>query len=252
MNPHTKQAHSSYFSAKSTSACCGVGVKQKIPYNLGIIIDGNRRWAMERGLPAFEGHRRGLERVRELIKWCKERGIKILTLFVFSTENWKRSKKEVNYLMGLIKKAFNKKNTEKINREGVKVQVIGQRERLVKSVQKTIKETEELTKNNKKMIVNFALSYGGRAEIVEAIKNIIKNKIPPEKITEETIKENLWTSDVDLMIRTGKEQRISNFLIWQTAYSELYFSQKYRPDFTKKDLDEALADYASRQRRFGK
>jgi len=207
---------------------------------------------MERGLPAFEGHRKGLERVQESIKWCKERGIKILTLFVFSTENWKRSKKEVNYLMGLIKKAFNKKNTEKINREGIKVQIIGQRERLVKSVQKKIKETEELTKNNKKMTLNFALSYGGRAEIVEAIKNIIKNKIPPEKITEETIKENLWTSDVDLMIRTGKEQRISNFLIWQTAYSELYFSQKYWPDFTEKDLDKALADYASRQRRFGK
>lgn len=223
----------------------------EIPYHLGVIIDGNRRWAKERELPIFEGHRRGLEKVKELISWAKNRGIKILTLFVFSTENWKRPKKEVNYLMRLIKKTFNKKHIEKINREDIKVQVIGQREKLAKPIQKIIKEAEELTKNNKGMIVNFALSYGGRAEIVEAIKKIIKKKISPEKITEETIKENLWTFDVDLIIRTGKEQRISNFLIWQAAYSEFYFCKKYWPDFTEKDFDEALADYANRQRRFG-
>ena len=224
---------------------------RKIPHHLGIIIDGNRRWAKERGLPALEGHRRGLERLKELIDWSKERGIKVLTLFVFSTENWKRSKVEVNYLIRLFGQALSKKNIQKIHQEGIKIRVIGQRERLPGSLQKTIKDVEELTKSNKGMVLNFALSYGGRAEIVEAIKNVIKKKIPLEKITEDMISQNLWTSDVDLIIRTGKEQRISNFLIWQAAYSELYFCPKYWPEFSEKDLDEALAEYTHRQRRFG-
>jgi len=223
-----------------------------IPHHLGVIIDGNRRWAKEKGLPVFQGHRKGLERVRELIGWCKNKGIKILTLFVFSTENWKRSKFEVGYLMKLLGQAFDKKNTNKFHREGIKIRAIGQRDRLPKSLQKKIKEIEEWTKNNKAMTVNFALSYGGRTEIIEAFKKIIKKKIPAEQITEDIIKENLWTSDVDLVIRTGKEQRTSNFLIWQAAYSELYFSKKYWPEFTEQDLDEALADYSNRQRRFGK
>ena len=225
---------------------------RKPPYHLGIIIDGNRRWAKERGLPALEGHRRGLERLKELIDWSKERGIKVLTLFVFSTENWKRSKVEVNYLIRLFGQALSKKNIQKIHQEGIKIRVIGQRERLPGSLQKTIKDVEELTKSNKGMVLNFALSYGGRAEIVEAIKNVIKKKIPLEKITEDMISQNLWTSDVDLIIRTGKEQRISNFLIWQAAYSELYFCPKYWPEFSEKDLDRALQQYACCQRRFGK
>jgi undecaprenyl diphosphate synthase len=224
---------------------------KNIPHHLGIIIDGNRRWAKEKGLPTFFGHKKGLEKVKKLTEWCLSRGIKILTLFVFSTENWKRSKSEVNYLMNLIKENFDKKNIEKLNQEGIKIKSIGQREKISKSIQKLIKEAEELTKNNKRMIVNFALSYGGRAEIVESVKNILKKEISPEKINEDTIKKNLWTSDVDLIIRTGKEQRISNFLIWQAAYSELYFSPKYWPDFTEKDLDKALSDYNRRQRRFG-
>lgn len=222
-----------------------------IPRHLGVIIDGNRRWARERGLPTLEGHRKGLEKVKELINWCKKRKIKILTIFVFSTENWKRSKFEVDYLMKLAKEAVSS-NLKELHKNRIKVRVIGQKERLPKFLQEAISKAEELTKKNKEMILNFALSYGGRAEIVEAIKNIIKKKIPPEKINEDVVKENLWTSDVDLIIRTGKEQRISNFLIWQAAYSELYFSPKYWPDFTEKDLDIALADYANRQRRFGK
>jgi len=228
--------------------------RPKIPYHLGIIIDGNRRWARERGLPVFEGHRRGYDKVKKLIDWCKNRGIKILTLFVFSTENWNRSKNEVNYLMRLLQKGLNnfKKNIKEINQQGIRIKMIGQKERIPENLRKTINEVEELTKNNNKMVVNFALSYGGRVELVEAIKKIIGKKIPPEKITEETIKENLWTSDVDLIIRTGKEQRISNFLIWQAAYSELYFPQKYWPDFTEKDLDQALLDFSQHQRRFGR
>jgi len=224
---------------------------KKIPSHLGIIIDGNRRWAREKGLPAFEGHRKGLAKVKEIIKWSKERGVKILTLFVFSTENWKRTKREVNFLMKLAKSAI-ANNLKELHKQGIKVRIIGQRERLPRFLQETIWKAEELTKDNKKMVLNFALSYGGRAEITEAIKKIIEKKIPPEKITEDVISQNLWTSDLDLIIRTGEEQRISNFLIWQAAYSELYFCKKYWPAFTEKDLDEAIADYAQRQRRFGK
>ncbi len=225
---------------------------KKIPYHLGIILDGNRRWAKEKRLPVFEGHRRGAEKAKEVITWSKDRGVKVLTLFVFSSENWKRSPKEVGYIMNLFKRALNKKYIQKIHKDKIKLRVIGQRKKLLPSLQKMIKEIEELTKNNKKMTINIALSYGGRTEIAEAIKNIIKKKIPPEKITERIISQNLWTSDVDLIIRAGKEQRISNFLIWQSAYSELYFSNKYWPDFTEGDLDEAFTGYAQRQRRFGR
>jgi len=223
----------------------------KVPHHLGIILDGNRRWAKERGLPAFAGHKRGLEVVKNVIKWCQEKGIKILTLFVFSTENWKRTKIEVNFLMKLAKFAIND-NLKELHKAGVKIRVIGQREKLPIFLKKAILKAEELTKNNEEMVLNFALSYGGRAEIIEAIKNIIEKKIAVEKINEDVVKENLWTSDVDLIIRTGKEQRLSNFLLWQAAYSELYFSPKYWPDFTKEDLDKALTDYSNRQRRLGK
>jgi undecaprenyl diphosphate synthase len=222
-----------------------------IPNHIGIILDGNRRWAKEKGLPFFEGHKNGLETAKKIINRCQERGIKTLTLFVFSTENWKRSQEEVNFLMNLLQRAFVNDFKEYIDK-GIRIRVIGQKERLSPEIQKKITEIEELSKNNNKMVLNLALSYGGRAEIIEAVKNIIRKKINPEEINEEIIKENLWTSDVDLVIRTGKEQRISNFLIWQTAYSELYFCPKYWPDFTEQDLDEALMDYSNRQRRFGK
>ena len=222
-----------------------------IPYHLGLILDGNRRWAEERGLPAQEGHRRGSKKLEELIQWVKERGVKILTIFVFSTENWQRPKREVDFLFGLAKRMVNN-SLEKLNRQKIKVRVIGQREKLPESLKTAITKAEKLTQNNQEMTLNFALSYGGRAEIVEAIKNIIQKKFSPDKITEEVISQNLWTSELDLLIRTGKEQRLSNFLIWQAAYSELYFSQKYWPDFTEKDLDEALQDFVQRQRRFGK
>ncbi|PIR72718.1 MAG: di-trans,poly-cis-decaprenylcistransferase [Candidatus Nealsonbacteria bacterium CG10_big_fil_rev_8_21_14_0_10_36_24] len=225
--------------------------KVKIPYHLGIIIDGNRRWAREKGLPVFEGHKRGLKKIKEVIKWCRERRVKILTFFVFSTENWKRSKMEVSYLMKLAQEIM-KNYIKEARKERIKIKIIGQKEKLPRALAKAIKNTEELTKNNKEMTVNFALSYGGRLEITEAVKNIIKKRIPPEKITEEVISENLWTSDLDLLIRTGKEQRLSNFLIWQVAYSELYFTKKYWPDFTEKDLEEAFEDFSLRQRRFGK
>ena len=223
----------------------------KIPFHLGIILDGNRRWAKERELPPFEGHKKGIQKVKEMARWCKNRGVKILTLFVFSTENWKRPEKEVNFLMRLASRFFNE-NIKELAKEKVKIRAIGQLEKLPKSLQKSIKKAEESTKNNKEMTLNFALSYGGRTEIVEAMKKILKKKIPLEKITEDTISQNLWTFDLDLIIRTGKEQRLSNFLIWQAAYSELYFCPKYWPEFSEKDLDRALQQYACCQRRFGK
>ncbi len=228
---------------------------ENIPYHLGIIIDGNRRWAKERGLPTLEGHRRGYDKLKKVGKWCKAKGVKILTIFAFSSENWNRSKEEVSYLMHLLARAFSKKEVDDLNKDGIQLRVIGQKERLDKDLQKLIQEAEEKTKNNKEGILNLAISYGGRLEIIEAIKKIIKKKIPAEKITEEVVNQNLWTEGEpypDLIIRTSGEQRTSGFLTWQAAYSELYFCPKYWPDFTKEDLDEAISDYALRQRRFGK
>ena len=220
--------------------------------HLAIIIDGNRRWAKKKGLPSFVGHKKGFDKVNEIGEYCLEKNIKILTFYCFSTENWNRSKKEVAYLMKLLEITFSDKNIEKFNNRGVKVRVIGQKERLPQKLQKRIKIAEDSTKNNKKGILNLAISYGGRPEIVEAIKKLNKNKLP---ITEKNINNNLWTKglpDPDLIIRTSGEQRLSNFLTWQSAYSELYFLKKHWPDFTKKDLDKALEDYSSRHRRFGK
>ena len=225
--------------------------KSTKPQHIGIIMDGNRRWAEERGLSIFKGHSKGLDVLQDIVRHCRKKGIKALTLFAFSTENWKRPKKEVALLMSLCRKALQQELRE-LSKNGVRIKIIGEREKLPESVLGPIKEIEELTKNNKEMILNIALSYGGRAEITGAIKNIIRKKISPEDITEKIISDSLWTSELDLLIRTGKEQRISNFLIWQSAYSELYFSGKYWPDFNEKDLDEALLDFSNRRRRRGK
>jgi len=228
-------------------------MQKNIPYHLGIIIDGNRRWAKKKKLPSFEGHRKGLEKIEDLTVWVKARGIKILTLFVFSTENWKRSKNEISYLMKLFGSSISdRKKIHKFCENKIRIKIIGQKEILSESLQKKIKNIEEYTKDNKEMILNFAMNYGGRAEIVQIMKKIAREKIPAEKIDENMISENLYAPNLDLLIRTGGEQRISNFLIWQAAYSELYFSKKYWPDFTEEDLDAALIDYVNRQRRFGR
>ncbi|GAI07524.1 unnamed protein product [marine sediment metagenome] len=230
-------------------------MSKKIPFHLGIIIDGNRRWAKKRGLPSFEGHRRGLDRVNKIGEWCRKRGVKILTLYTFSTENWNRSKKEISFLMKLLSEALNRKNVKELHQRKIKLQVIGQKERLPRSLQQRIKEAEGLTQNNKEGILNLAVSYGGKPEIVQAVKNIIKKKVPASEITEDLINKNLWTAGLpepDLIIRTGGAQRLSNFLTWQSVYSELYFTKKYWPEFTEKDLDKALLDYSRRQRRFGR
>lgn len=227
----------------------------KIPFHLGIIMDGNRRWARSQGLPTLIGHKKGLQTFKKIANYCYKRGVKILTVFAFSTENWNRSKEEINYLMRLFESMLNKKNIESLHKKGVKINIIGQKNRFPKTLQKKIKEVEKLTRKNKKAILNIALSYGGRADILQAVKKIIREKLSPKKINEEIFSKFLWTKgqpDPDLIIRTGKEKRISNFLIWQGAYAELYFSDKFWPEFTEHDLEEAFLDYSNRQRRFGR
>ncbi|MFA5355162.1 MAG: polyprenyl diphosphate synthase [Candidatus Paceibacterota bacterium] len=228
---------------------------KNIPYHVGIIMDGNRRWAKKNNLPTLEGHRRGYDKIKKVGKWCKEKGVKILTVWGFSTENWLRSKKEVEYLMRIFKLALSKKEIAWINKENIRLRIIGQKERFSKDIQKLMAEAERETKNNTGGILNLALSYGGRAELLEAVKKIAKDNIPAANITEKLISDNLWTAgqkDPDLIIRTSGERRTSGFLLWQSVYSELYFCKKFWPDFEEKDLDEAFLDYASRERRFGK
>jgi len=227
----------------------------KIPKHLVLFPDGNRRWALEKGLPALKGHLAGRQNFERFLFQAKKRGIKVLTVFGFSTENWKRSKEEVNFLMKLFEEGLSEKGAlGKLYKEGVKIKVIGQKERLPKSLQKVIERIESLTKNNKKFHLNLAVSYGGRWDILQAVKKILKKKINPEGITENLINKYLTTAGLpepDLVIRAGGEKRFSNFLLWQSAYAELYFSDKLWPDFSEKDLDKALEDFSERERRFG-
>ena len=227
----------------------------KIPKHLVLFPDGNRRWASKRGLPAIQGHLVGRQNFERFLFQAKKRGIKVLTVFGFSTENWKRSKEEVNFLMKLFEEGLSEKGTwGRLHKEGVKIKVIGQKEKLPKSLQKVIKRIENLTKNNKKFHLNLAVSYGGRWDVLQAVKKILKKKIKPERITENLINRYLTTAGLpepDLVIRAGGEKRFSNFLLWQSAYAELYFSDKLWPDFSEKDLDKALEDFSKRERRFG-
>jgi len=226
----------------------------RVPAHVAIIMDGNRRWAKKRGLPVLEGHRHGAEKIESLCDWCIKRAIKVLTLYAFSTENWGRAPEEV---AGIIKlgKWFLSRKTEKLHRERIKLMVIGEKDRLDPEIQRLIQKSEDLTKDNNRLTLVLAISYGGRAEIVEAVKKIIEEKIPADKVNARVVEKHLWTAglpDPELIIRTAGEMRVSNFLIWQSAYSELYFTEKYWPDFTEEDLDFALAGFVRRQRRFGK
>jgi len=217
--------------------------------HIGIILDGNRRWAAKRGLPSFEGHLEGLNNLKKIIAYAQKRGLKILSVFVFSTENWNRSKDEVNYLMSLIESFFREEYEKKELFRKIKVRVVGERDRLSQRIKDIIDKIEEETKDHKEMVLNIAFNYGGKKEILGTIKKMISQGVP---LTEENISRNLFVPDIDLVIRTGFEKRLSNFFIWQTAYSELYFPEKYWPDFSERDLDIAIEDYNSRQRRFGK
>ena len=225
-----------------------------IPQHIVLFPDGNRRWARQKDLHTLDGHKQGYNNLLDFAEWCKNRGVKTLTAFAFSTENWNRTKEEVDYLMKLLEGCLID-NLEKYNKNNIKVKVIGQRERLPKSLQEAIKKTEEITKNNSNLFLNLAISYGGKWDILNAVKNIIKEGIEPDKIDEKLFEEHLSTAELpmpDFIIRAGGEMRMSNFVLWQAAYSELYFSPKLWPDFTEKDLDIALEEFDKRSRRFGK
>ena len=228
-----------------------------VPKHIVVFPDGNRRWAKQQGLDSLEGHRVGYRKLINLCQWSKDRGVKVITAFGFSTENWNRSKREVDYLMELLEEGLRKDflQDSKLRDMGVRVKIIGQKERLPASLQEVIKEVEESTKDNTNLYLNLGISYGGRWDIVQATQQIIKQGVKPEDVTEDMLGEHLSTaglSEPDLVIRAGGEKRLSNFVLWQAAYAELYFSPKYWPAFEEEDLDLAFEEYAKRQRRFGK
>ncbi|OGZ69832.1 MAG: di-trans,poly-cis-decaprenylcistransferase [Candidatus Staskawiczbacteria bacterium RIFCSPHIGHO2_02_FULL_42_22] len=227
-----------------------------IPQHVVLFPDGNRRWAKANNLPPLEGHKKGYEKLKMLCDWCENRGVKALTAFGFSTENWNRSNEEIVYLMKLLEDTLVLfQNDPDLQKKGVRLRIIGQKERLPASLQKTIQDIEVFTKDNNRLLLNLAVSYGGKWDILQAVKKIIQEKIPPENIDEALFENHLSTAGLpepDLIIRAGGEMRLSNFVLWQGAYSELYFSPKLWPDFTKEDLDQALEEFDRRTRRFGK
>jgi undecaprenyl diphosphate synthase len=229
---------------------------QRIPQHIAIIMDGNGRWATQRGKERSYGHQAGVETVRRITAECTRLGVKYLTLYTFSTENWNRPADEIAALMGLVLSSL---EDEIFMKHNVRFRVIGDIERLPKEVQEKLNETMEHTAANDAMTMVVALSYSARWEITEAAKNIANEvkagRLSADEITEDTVSKNLKTAfmpDPDLLIRTGGELRISNYLLWQIAYSELYFTNTYWPDFTEEDLKNAIYDYQQRQRRFGK
>jgi len=227
---------------------------EHIPQHIVLFPDGNRRWARQKGLQTLEGHKQGYNNLLDFSEWCRDRGVKTLTAFGFSTENWNRAKEEVDYLMKILESCL-LDNLDKYNKEGTRVRVIGQRDRLPQSLQEAIKKTEELTKDNPNLFLNLAISYGGKWDILNAVKKIVEENIPADKIDEKIFEDHLSTAGLpapDFIIRAGGEMRMSNFVLWQAAYSELYFSPKLWPDFTEEDLDTALTEFDRRSRRFGK
>jgi undecaprenyl diphosphate synthase len=233
-------------------------LSKTLPKHIAIIMDGNGRWAKQQGMLRAFGHENGTKSVRETVEACAEIGIECLTLYAFSTENWNRPKLEVKTLMRLLVSSL-KKEINTLQKNNIKLSAIGNLNTLPKKVFKELNEVIEKTKNNNKMTLTLALSYGSREELLNTVKEIsikVKNNIiSPDKIDESIINEHLYTQnlpDVDLLIRTSGEQRISNFLLWQIAYAELYFTSILWPDFTKQHLYEAIIEYQKRERRFGK
>ncbi|MGZ3493200.1 MAG: isoprenyl transferase [Thermodesulfobacteriota bacterium] len=231
--------------------------QEKLPRHIAIIMDGNGRWAKNKALSRISGHLKGVNAVREVVTACRELGIKVLTLYAFSIENWKRPAEEVNALMGLLKE-YLQKECEEMRQNNIRLNAIGRLSDLPRDVQATLQETIKQTEHCDGMILNLALSYGGRSEILHAVQGIVsdlkKDKIKPEEITVQRFSQYLWTHglpDPDLLIRTSGEFRISNFLLWQIAYTELYVTDTLWPDFDRRELSKAIADYQSRERRFG-
>ena len=224
-----------------------IDVKElNLPNHLAIILDGNGRWAKKRGMPRTYGHQQGVKNLIKISRYCNEIGIKELTVYAFSTENWSRPKDEVDYLMKLLKDNF--MNMAKKMESNICIKVVGEKDNLSIELLEIINEVEVKTKNNNGLKLNIAFNYGSRDELVHAMKEVVEQG---EEINKENISKHLYVKDVDLLIRTSGECRISNFLLWQISYSEFYFTNVHWPAFSPKELDKALVDFSSRNRRFG-
>jgi undecaprenyl diphosphate synthase len=225
----------------------------RLPVHIAIVPDGNGRWAEKRGLPRLAGHQAGADNMHRIVQYLSEYPIKYVTLYGFSTENWSRPETEVKGLFRILD-SFIDRTASEINSKNIKLCHIGRIEDLPQFLQKSIIEAVQLTKNNTGMTLNIAFNYGARAEIIDAVRRIIAEEIPPAGVNEQMFNNYLYTAgdpDVDLLIRTGDELRLSNFLIWQTTYSEYHFTKVLWPDFGKEDIDKALLSYSQRKRRFG-
>jgi undecaprenyl diphosphate synthase len=226
---------------------------EKFPRHVAIIMDGIGRWALARGLPRLAGHKAGTENLRRIIRASVEFGVKYLTIYAFSTENWGRPPEEVDGLMHILEDVIDRELAE-LNKEGVQLRHIGRLERLAPTLQEKVLDAIDLTKNNDRLVLNVAFNYGGRDEIVQAIQHMMKDGVQREKVTDEMVSQYMYTAgepDPDLIIRTSGELRISNFLIWQAAYSEWYITPTYWPDFDKDEYRRALEAFAQRDRRYG-
>lgn len=227
---------------------------KRIPRHIAIIMDGNGRWALARGLPRLAGHRAGTENLRQVIEACGEFGIEYLTIYAFSTENWGRPIEEVQGLMRILEDVIDRELPE-LHEQGVQLRHIGMLDRLKPELRQKVLDAIELTKNNDRLVLNVAFNYGGRDEIICAIQNIIAEGVQPEDVTEDLISQHLFTAgvpDPDLIVRTSGELRGSNFLIWQGAYAEWYFTPTFWPNFDRNELRKALDEYGKRERRFGR
>jgi len=227
--------------------------KENIPQHIAIIMDGNGRWAQKRGLPRVAGHRMGAESMRSIVKACVEFGVKYLTVYAFSTENWKRPQEEVQFLMGLLSDAINKE-VDELHANGVKIRFLGHLSDLLPELREKINFAQEKTKGNTRLNVQVMLSYGGRAELVDALRQINNEHFHNDQITEELISSHLYTAgipDPDLLIRTAGEMRVSNFLLWQIAYAEFYVTRVLWPDFRREHLLKAIRAFQGRKRKFG-
>ncbi len=225
-----------------------------VPRHVGIIMDGNGRWAEERGLPRVAGHRAGADNLSRILAAADEFGVQVLTIYAFSTENWGRPASEVQALMSLLEAKFSEELPE-LTAKGIRIRQLGREQPLDARLVRAIRNAEEVTRNNTRLQLNVALNYGGRAEIVDAVRALVRDGVPPEEITEQALSERLSTAgldDPDLIIRTAGEMRLSNFLIWQAAYAEFYSTPVYWPDFDRDAFYQALLAYQQRDRRFGK
>lgn len=223
------------------------------PRHLAMIMDGNRRWAKEQGMPAVEGHRAGYETMKKVGDWCLARGVETLTVYAFSTENWKRSETEVGFLMGLLEHALEKELDYFISRQ-IRLRILGRREGFKSRILELIDRAQDATKDFNKMTFAICLNYGGRAELVDAVKEIVAEGIEPDAIDEQMISKRLYwphMPDPDMIVRTSGEERLSGFLLWESAYSEFYWLKKNWPAIEERDIDAIIEEYKTRQRRYG-